>query len=162
MLALLIGGGVGAANAVDVYAFDGDQQRLRYQALIDEFRCPKCMNTNLAGSDAPIAQDLRRTVHRLVVLEGKTDQEVQDYLLARYGEFVLYDPPMSGRTLWIWLAPLAVALFGGGVLLVLWRNQKRTPAIAVSADEQARIDAFLGAQAPDAAQPQRNAQASDP
>ena len=67
-----------AASPVDVYQFDDESQRQRYKLLIDEFRCPKCLNTNIAGSDAPIAQDLRRTVHRLVVVEGYTDQQVRD------------------------------------------------------------------------------------
>ena len=83
-------------------------QEARYRALTEEFRCPKCLNTNLAGSDAPIAADLRATVHRLI-LEGATDQAIRDYLQARYGDFVLYDPPVRRDTLLLWIAPVAVA-----------------------------------------------------
>ena len=74
-----------AASQIDVYHFDSDEQQRRYRALIDELRCPKCLNTNISGSDAPIAQDLRRTVHKLVVIDGLSDQEVRDYLQTRYG-----------------------------------------------------------------------------
>ncbi|MEC8060686.1 MAG: cytochrome c-type biogenesis protein, partial [Pseudomonadota bacterium] len=80
------------ASTVDVLAFESEQQQRRYKALIDEFRCPKCLNTNLSGSDAPIAQDLRRSVYRLVQ-EGRSDQQIRDFLQQRYGDFVLYKPP---------------------------------------------------------------------
>ena len=76
------------ASQIDVYHFDDAEQQRHYKALIEEFRCPKCLNTNIAGSDAPIAQDLRRTVHKLVVVDGYTDQEVRDFLQQRYGDFV--------------------------------------------------------------------------
>lgn len=111
-----------AASQIDVYHFEDEAQRQRYKALIDEFRCPKCINTNLSGSDAPIAQDLRRTVHRLVVEEGNTDQQVRDFLQARYGDFVLYDPPFNERTWLIWAFPAAILGIGVVVLLRLLRS----------------------------------------
>ncbi len=80
-----------AEGAIEAFPFDNATQEARYRALTEEFRCPKCLNTNLAGSDAPIAADLRTTVHRLI-LEGATDQAIRDHLQARYGDFVLYDP----------------------------------------------------------------------
>ena len=97
---------------MDVYAFPDAATEARYRALVAEFRCPKCLNTNLAGSDAPIAQDLRAAVHRLVVVEGRTDEEVRDYLHTRYGDFVLYDPPFKGATLLLWSGPLLFAALG--------------------------------------------------
>ena len=107
------------ASPVDVYEFPDAQAEARYRALIAEFRCPKCLNTNLAGSDAPIAQDLRAAVHRLVVREGLSDAEVRDYLQARYGDFVLYDPPLKAATLVLWGAPVLFVLAGLG--LIAWR-----------------------------------------
>ncbi len=68
-----------AEGAIEAFPFEDPAQEARYQALTEEFRCPKCLNTNLAGSDAPIAADLRATVHRLI-LEGATDQAIRDYL----------------------------------------------------------------------------------
>ena len=139
MLALvaLVAADVRAATPVDIYEFESPAQEARYRALIDEFRCPKCLNTNLSGSDAPIAQDLRRTVHRLVVTEGRSDDEVREFLQQRYGDFVLYDPPLRPGTLILWGAPVVFVLIG---LLVLWRVVRQSAqAPTLSADDQQRI-----------------------
>jgi len=125
---------------VDVYRFDSAEQEARYRALIAEFRCPKCLNTNLAGSDAPIAQDLRRTVHRLVVTEGLADQEIRHYLQDRYGDFVLYKPPFRPGTWLLWLAPV---VFVGIGALVLWRLLRQPPADPLSEQERARLRAIV-------------------
>ena len=132
-----------AASPVDVYQFDSDAQQQRYKMLIDEFRCPKCLNTNIAGSDAPIAQDLRRTVHRLVVVEGYTDQQVRDFLQARYGDFVLYNPPFNARTALIWLMPVALGVVGIGVLFGLLTRARRRQAVVLDAQDQAKLRALL-------------------
>jgi cytochrome c-type biogenesis protein CcmH len=145
MRALLLGGlllacspgSVIAATPVDIYEFASPAQEARYRALIDEFRCPKCLNTNLSGSDAPIAQDLRRTVHRLLVVEGKSDDEIRDFLQQRYGDFVLYNPPLRPGTLILWGAPVFFALIG---LLVLWRVLRQSNrAVQLSDSDEARI-----------------------
>ncbi len=130
-----------AASQIDVYHFDDEQQRQRYKALIDEFRCPKCTNTNLSGSDAPIAQDLRRTVHRLVVEQGYEDQAVRDFLQARYGDFVLYDPPFNARTWLIWVFPLVILVIGAFVLFRL--KSGAVSQSALSADQRAQVQAIL-------------------
>ena len=91
-----------AQGAIEAFQFDSPQQEARYHHLIEEIRCPKCINTNLAGSDAPIAADLRATVLQQLKA-GATDQQVLDYLQARYGDFVLYDPPLErGTVLLVW------------------------------------------------------------
>ena len=126
-LIILLSGIMGlthAASTVDVLAFESEQQQRRYKALIDEFRCPKCLNTNLSGSDAPIAQDLRRSVYRLV-RDGHTDQHIRDFLQQRYGDFVLYKPPFSGRTAFIWLIPIGLLLLGVAVLFALQSRGRR-------------------------------------
>ena len=131
-----------AASQIDVYQFDNDEQRARYKALIEELRCPKCMNTNLAGSDAPIAQDLRRTVHRLVVVEGYSNQAVRDHLQARYGDFVLYRPPFTAQTALVWTVPVGLGLLGLAVLLAMrWRVGADTTEL--TAEQRAQIDASL-------------------
>jgi cytochrome c-type biogenesis protein CcmH len=132
-----------ANGPVDVYQFDSDQQRARYKALIEEFRCPKCLNTNIAGSDAPIAQDLRRTVHRLVVVEGYSDDEVRAYLQERYGDFVLYKPPFNARTWLIWVTPFVLLAIGLAVLFVLQRRARRATVQALDADDRARLKSLL-------------------
>ncbi len=146
ILLLLLGMSAGlpatgqAAGQVDVYEFPSDELQTRYRNLIDEFRCPKCLNTNLSGSDAPIAKDLRRTVQRLLVEEGMSDQEIRDYLQQRYGDFVLYNPPFKPGTWILWLAPVLFALFGIWALLRMLRPK---PPVALSSDEQARIRTLL-------------------
>ncbi len=138
-LLLLAAGSTLAASQVDLHEFDNAEQRERYRSLIAELRCPKCLNTNLAGSDAPIAQDLRRAVHRLITEENMTDDQIRDFLQARYGDFVLYDPPFRPDTWVLWLAP---ALFGLIGAVVLWR-MLRQPEQPLSADEAARLRAIL-------------------
>ena len=132
-----------AASPVDVYQFEDDGQRQRYRALIEEFRCPKCLNTNIAGSDAPIAQDLRRTVHRLVVQEGYSDKQVRDFLQARYGDFVLYDPPFNARTYLIWLVPVGLGMLALAVLSLLWRRAQVGDSDDPHGDLQRKAAEFL-------------------
>lgn len=99
-----------AASTVDVFEFDNPEQEARYRALIAEIRCPKCMNTNIAGSDALSAQTLRAAVHRMIVQEGKSDAQVLAFMQDRYGDFVLYDPPLNARTWLVWMLPFIVGL----------------------------------------------------
>nr|BAH89718.1 cytochrome c-type biogenesis protein CcmH [uncultured bacterium] len=131
-----------SAGQVDAFEFPSPELEARYRSLIDEFRCPKCLNTNLSGSDAPIARDLRKTVRRLLVEEGMSDQEVRDYLQERYGDFVLYNPPFKPGTWILWLAPVLFGLIG---LWALIRMVRAKPAVALSAEEQARVDELLKA-----------------
>ena len=79
--------------AIDVYEFDNEAQEHRYRELIDEFRCPKCQNQNLAGSDAPIAQDLKQKTYDLI-MAGQSDQQIREYMFERYGDFISYKPPI--------------------------------------------------------------------
>ncbi len=141
VLLLSFGPPARAAAQVDIYQFPDSQTELRYRGLIDEFRCPKCLNTNLAGSDAPIARDLRRTVHRLVVAEGFSDDQVRDFLQERYGDFVLYSPPFKPGTWILWLAPLGFVLFGAVVLL---RTVRHKDAVRLNESEQRQIAAIVG------------------
>lgn len=103
---------VSAFAVVELEPLSTEILQKRYNVLIEELRCPKCQNQNLAGSDSAIAQDLRREV-RIMLEAGRTDREIKDFLVARYGDFVLYRPPMSGITLWVWILP--VLLLGLGI-----------------------------------------------
>lgn len=142
LLVLLLGlaGSARAASPVDLYEFDSAAQEARYRSLIAELRCPKCLNTNLAGSDAPIAQDLRRTVHRLITEEDMSDEEILAFLQARYGDFVLYDPPFRPDTWVLWLGPVVFALLGA---VVLWRMLRQPPRPPLSEDEAEELRNIL-------------------
>jgi|TARA_B110000971_G_scaffold210785_1_gene238357 cytochrome c-type biogenesis protein CcmH len=134
---LLMLGGVmtHAESQIDIYPFADEVEERRYKGLIEEFRCPKCLNTNLAGSDAPIAKDLRRTVYRLQVDEGYSDQQIRDYLRERYGDFVLYDPPFSAQTWYIWLTPIGLGILALAILgRLLGRARKQAPVQLSDAD----------------------------
>lgn len=133
-------------GAIDAFEFDSDVESKRYQALIDEFRCPKCLNTNLSGSDAPIAADLRRVVYGLV-REGRSDAEIRTFLQARYGDFVLYDPPLRIDTIALWVIPLTLAVLGGVVIVMLARR-RRDASAKLDGEAQARLAALLGEEAP--------------
>lgn len=108
--------------SVDVYDFDTLQQKQRYQVMIHELRCPKCQNQNLADSDAPIAQDLRQELHRLL-LEGESDKAILAFMVQRYGNFVLYRPPFDKHTFLLWGTPFIFLFLG---LLIAWRVRTAT------------------------------------
>lgn len=129
---------------IDVYEFDSEEQRLRYLEFIEEMRCPKCQNQNLSGSDSPIAADLRREIHRLLQ-EGKSDDQIVEFMVARYGEFILYEPRMQSSTYVLWLAPIGMLLLGIMVALLISRR-KNAPAQQADnddAEKQARLNALL-------------------
>ena len=142
LLALSSASACFAVSQIDTFEFSDEVQERRYRALIDEFRCPKCLNTNLAGSDAPIAQDLRKVVYRLVVIEAKADQEVRDYLQVRYGDFVLYDPPFNALTWYIWVVPIGLGLLGVFVILGLQRRVTGQSTV-LDSSQQARLRSIV-------------------
>lgn len=133
---------VTAAGAIEGFEFRDDSEESRYQELVAELRCPKCLNTNLAGSDAPIAADLRREVHRLVT-EGASDDEVRAYMQARYGDFVLYDPPLRAGTAVLWALPIALVVLAIVVILAVSRRG-RLAEQPLSAEERVRLNALVG------------------
>ena len=106
--------------------FTDAEQEARYQQLTVELRCLVCQNQNLADSDAPLAQDLRQEIYNMMQA-GQTNDEIKQFLIDRYGDFVLYMPPVKSNTLALWLMP-AVLLFGGAlVVLIVVRKRKLNP-----------------------------------
>jgi cytochrome c-type biogenesis protein CcmH len=115
----------------------------RMIGLAEKLRCLVCQNESLASSHAELAEDLRREVREQMKL-GKSDQEIIDYLVARYGDFVLYDPPMKKTTLLLWYGPFALLLIGGGVLVYQLRKRKSQIAEPeLSAEDEQRAAALL-------------------
>ena len=131
--------------AIEVHEFDNEVDRKRYQTFIDEMRCPKCQNQNLAGTNSPIAMDLRRELD-LMIKEGKSDKEIVDFMVARYGEFILYKPRLSSATIMLWGAPLFLLVFGIVLLLLIVRKRRALDAngdAGLSLDEQERLAKLL-------------------
>lgn len=139
--------------AIDVYDFDSVQQEAQYRGLIEELRCPKCQNQNLAGSDAPIAQDLKQKTYDMIK-DGRSDGEIRAYMQERYGDFITYKPPVRPSTWILWFFPPLLLL-----LLVVgwfWQSKRRqlvasgqsgvtvdSTATELSAAEKAELDRLL-------------------
>ena len=131
-----------AFAVIETYDFENESLRERFQALAAELRCPKCQNQNIADSNAPIAADLRKQLHRQLH-EGRNDQEIVDYMVSRYGEFVLYRPRWNRVTIVLWLAPVILLALAGWILASSFRGRGAAEAIELDAQEQARLDALL-------------------
>ena len=133
-----------ASGPVDIFEFSSEAQKLRYKSLIEEFRCPKCLNINIAGSDAPIAQDLRRTVYRLLVEKAMSDDEIRGYLQERYGDFVLYDPPLTKKTWLIWFMPVLFLLSGALLIYSLQKRSATQSIIELSHSDREKLRNIVG------------------
>ncbi|MFZ7129354.1 cytochrome c-type biogenesis protein [Avibacterium avium] len=119
-----------AKAAIEVRNFASAQQEQDYQSLTQELRCPQCQNNNIADSNATIAVDMREKVYELLS-QGQSKQQVVDYMVQRYGNFVTYNPPLTPATVLLWAVPVCLVLLGG--ILVLRRKPKKQPQAKQSA-----------------------------
>lgn len=124
--------------------FANAEQLERYKTLIYELRCLVCQNQNLADSDADLAADLRREVHRMIV-DGKSNDAIIDFMVTRYGDFVLYRPPLKAKTVLLWTGPFILGVAGLALLIVQLRRRRavRPVSAPLSDDERARLQALL-------------------
>lgn len=131
------------SSPVDTYEFQDEVTKVRFNALVKELRCPKCQNQNLADSNSPIAEDLRREVYDLLN-QNKADIEIVDYMVERYGDFVLYRPRFSSLTYILWFGPAVLLLVGAFVVVMVIRKkpQKHTEE-TLSAEQQSKLDNLL-------------------
>ena len=125
----------------EVHQFDNPQQEARYKRLIGELRCLVCQNQNLADSNAELAQDLRNKTYEMI-RAGKSDSEIIDYMVARYGEFVLYRPAFNQKTVLLWIGPFLILLVGI-VVLVRFIRRQRTETVAVTTHDHERARELL-------------------
>lgn len=130
-----------AAAVIETYEFSTPALEARYQLLSEELRCPKCQNQNIADSNAPISQDLRRLLHQQLEA-GASNEEILDFMVARYGEFVRYRPAFNAVTAVLWLAPLLLLLAGVAGLLLLLRGRRQGGG-SLTADDEAQLAALL-------------------
>lgn len=112
-----------AQGVVETFKFENDELTLRYQKFVAELRCPKCQNQNLAGSNSPIAKDLRGELYRLLH-EGSSDQEIVAFMVDRYGEFVLYRPRLNWHTAVLWCAPIVLLMVGAFIVVRMTKSRK--------------------------------------
>jgi cytochrome c-type biogenesis protein CcmH len=140
LLLLMFASWLSHAN-VEVYQFDNPAQEETYKELVEELRCLVCQNQSIAESNAELAQDMRRKTYELVK-SGKTKSEVRAYMAERYGDFMLYSPPLKPMTWALWFGPL-VALLAGFVFVVrIMRQQKINRLNEMSSEEIERLKAL--------------------
>lgn len=131
-----------ALAVIETYEFSDPELEARYHELSQELRCPKCQNQNIADSNAPISEDLRKLLYRQLEA-GASDREILDDMVSRYGEFVRYRPSFDAKTAVLWLGPLAFLVLGGlfAFLALRGRNQGRDDHMTES--ERARLETML-------------------
>ncbi len=143
-LCLLLGAGTAQAGVtLEEFKFDTKAEEHHFKKLIEEFRCLVCQNQSLADSDAELAHDLRAELYDMVQA-GKTDAEIVEFLVARYGDFVLYNPPVKPSTWLIWFGPFVLLLLAAALLLRSIRRQQKVSVDEISAEDRKRLDAILG------------------
>ncbi len=132
-----------SASPVETFQFNDEVTKVRFQALSKELRCPKCQNQNLADSNAKIASALRLDLYKLLI-QGKSDKEIVDIMVNRYGEFVLYRPRVSELTYILWFAPAILILFGVFVVIVVVRKKtEHKVEIALTTEQQDKLNQLL-------------------
>lgn len=124
ILALCLSSLVAAESAIEPRNFNTEVQEIRYRALISELRCTVCQNEPLESSNAPLAADLREQVYQMI-MDNRADFEIRQYMRDRYGDFVLYNPPLTGGTLILWGGPIVLLLIGLVTGAVMIRRRRR-------------------------------------
>lgn len=130
---------------VDTFEFETDEQQRRFRQLSDELRCPQCQNANLSGSSGGVAEDLRREIHRMI-MEGMSNDEIEQFMFERYGDFIFYRPRLRSDTLLLWFGPLIFLAIGAVVAWTISRRARQTDAAANSEldpKQQQRLDKLL-------------------
>ncbi len=123
--------------------FATEEQEASYQQLVRELRCTVCQNQNLIESNAPLAADLRRQIS-VMIKDGAQTDEVVEYMVARYGDFVLFRPPKNATTYLLWYGPGALMIIGLTLLgLILWRRRSQVTTDPLSVEEQQRLRRLL-------------------
>ncbi len=150
MLVLLLGFATTGWAAIESFEFDTPEQEARFKQLSGELRCLVCQNQSIGDSNAELAKDLRREVFEMIK-EGQSDTEIVGFLVARYGDFVLYRPPVSTTTALLWAGPFLLIAIGLFFLIRFIRTRVATTDGdgTLSAEEQSRLDALLQTPAKD-------------
>ncbi len=132
-----------APAGLEQFDFTGNVNEERYKELIAEIRCLVCQNQSLSDSDAELAHDLRQEVYDLMQ-KGQDNTEIVDFLVYRYGDFVLYNPPVKPSTYWLWYGPFILLVLGIFMLIRTVRQRGKQTDTGFSEQEQARLDNILG------------------
>ena len=132
-----------AAGAEDIpFEFEHQHQQQKYKELVDELRCMVCQNQTLADSNAPLAQDLRDEVYKMVI-EDKPKQDIINFLVQRYGDFVLYKPPLKSSTLLLWFGPFLLLVLAGIFAFTTIRDRARVEPGELSDADKEKVRRLL-------------------
>lgn len=131
-----------APAAIDLLEFDDPAQEQRYRDLIDELRCLVCQNQNLADSDAELARDLRGKAYEMV-RAGQSDQDILGYMVDRYGDFVLYRPPVNMSTVFLWVGPFVILVLCLLILIRKARRRRREAVVEFDDEQHAKAQRLL-------------------
>ena len=142
ILMLLLGASVMVSANIETYKFDDPRMEADYQVLVHELRCLVCQNQNLADSNAELAQDLRRKTYEMVE-KGLSKDEVVDYMVTRYGDFVLYKPPLQTNTLALWGGPFVIFIIAVVVLIRMIRRRPSSNDHLLSEEQRKRAELLL-------------------
>lgn len=141
---LLLTFGVAAmvnAGPIDTYEFPDEVTKKRFQQLVYELRCPKCQNQNLADSNSMIAVDLRKQIYDML-MDGRSDMEIVNFMVERYGDYVLYKPKVTAATYLLWYGPIVFIIIGGIIIAVFVRKSS-TKAQPLSAEQKQQLEDIL-------------------
>lgn len=130
------------AGGIEVREFDDPVMEKRYRDLTASMRCPLCENQAIDDSDAPISADMRDRVY-LLLQDDRSDIEIIDHMVQRFGDYILYNPRLENRTYLLWGLPIALVLLGTLVVVMMVRARRNASAKALSAEERARLDALI-------------------
>ncbi|MBZ0330108.1 cytochrome c-type biogenesis protein CcmH [Halomonas sp. ANAO-440] len=139
---LLLMAGMVHAGAIEVREFDDPVMEQRYRSLTASLRCPTCENQAINDSDAPVSRDMRDRVYEMLMAD-RADMEIRDHMVERFGNYVLYNPRLEGRTYLLWGLPAGLVVLGGILVVLVVRARRNASARALSDEERARLDALI-------------------
>ncbi|MFN2330469.1 MAG: cytochrome c-type biogenesis protein [Halomonas sp.] len=130
------------AGAVEVREFDDPVLEQRYRSLTASLRCPTCQNQAIDDSNAPVSGDMRDRVY-LLLQDGVSDIEIRDHMVQRFGDYVLYNPRLEGRTFLLWGLPAGLVVLAAILVALIVRSRRKASATSLSADERRRLQALI-------------------
>jgi cytochrome c-type biogenesis protein CcmH len=134
-----------AYAGIEVRSFEKSEQKALYEQLIYELRCLVCQNENLAASNAELAKDLRDEVYKMITKKGMQETEIKDFLIQRYGDFVLYKPPVKGSTALLWAGPFILLLLGFIILFFVLRHTRKQASSTLDSTQRNKMKKLLDA-----------------
>ncbi|QOR37600.1 cytochrome c-type biogenesis protein CcmH [Billgrantia diversa] len=139
---LLLAAGMAHGGAVEVREFSNPVLEQRYQSLTASMRCPKCQNQAIDDSDSPISKDMRERVYAMLQ-DGRSDIEIRNHMVQRFGDYVLYNPRLEGRTYLLWGLPAALVVAGGILVMLLVRARRNASVRALDDNERRRLESLI-------------------